>query len=630
MKNLFKFLLFFSIISFSHAQDSFKLLLGKVEQQNDLSLQTKKESLGHVTVFTRQDIDRMRLFSLKDLLEYLRFLTYNENIYGLPSPYYSQKSNLIDNALKVFIDDQELVFPYQGTGLQFFGQIDLKFIDHVEIYDGTPAFSFGIATGSTIIKLYTKTPNRENSTVLGASVGSYGAFKLNGVAAHEFDDFSYLLSIDKQNLNRKKIKNSYGKSLKRDQESSYLYTKFSVDNFDFVFSALKSEHDTFIGKSLILNPSYGSIDLRHLYFGINYLSDDKTYKAYLGYSNSLTKKEEGGEPLGFLVAQNVPATKLERDLEEHLLDAHLGRKIEFGRHTLNIGYRGRFQKYKLKTDTINNLQNPFPPTYTQELISSFYIEDQYSFDEKNIFMTSLKYSHHLRNGDAKNNSSFAGRVGYIYNEEKWFNKAFIFAGDDPSIYYQFHNYNALKDTQTYKSFFYAFANEFGYHFSKTDVSLLAAYLVADRSSSETDATIKLASFNFVHNFDELNKLIGALWVNDITLNDQAQMNRFMPIGPSGFRLTGGQLSLLNSFNKFELASAIHFVTDNITNNNYFNLNSVITYNHSRNLEFYLKATNILNKSKEGGYFGLDQEFKLTYLNAPLYDRAIWFGVEYLF
>lgn len=246
------------------------------------------------------------------------------------------------------------------------------------------------------------------------------------------------------------------------------------------------------------------------------------------------------------------------------------------------------------------------------------------FSEKSILMSSLKYNHFLRSKSAKDISSYANRAGYIHGEEKYSNRAFVFAWDDLSRYYHLHNYIILKDSESHKSLFCAIANEFGYHFSQTNISLMLAYLVAIRSSLDTDNTIKLANFKLPYDFDELIMLKGSLWVSVVALGKRTYKNGLAPISPNDFRLISENLSSLDSFKKLE------FATDNITKNNYFNLNSVVVYKHSIDLELNLKTANILSKPEERNYFGLNQEPILAYLPPPLNDRATWFGVEYLF
>ena len=58
-------------------------LLGQLQQVEDLSKKTIRESAGYVITYTRQDLDRMRIKSLKEILERLPFFRYNEDQNGL-------------------------------------------------------------------------------------------------------------------------------------------------------------------------------------------------------------------------------------------------------------------------------------------------------------------------------------------------------------------------------------------------------------------------------------------------------------------------------------------------------------------------------------------------------------------
>lgn len=63
-------------------------LLNKLAQKDDLSAHTKKENAGYLRIFTRQDLDRMKATSLKELVEKIPFIRYNENSRGLGDPYF--------------------------------------------------------------------------------------------------------------------------------------------------------------------------------------------------------------------------------------------------------------------------------------------------------------------------------------------------------------------------------------------------------------------------------------------------------------------------------------------------------------------------------------------------------------
>lgn len=124
--------------------ESIDNLLGVYAQEADLSNKTKKESAGHVTVYTRHDLDRMQVKSLSELLKNIAYFKYNEDTYGYTDLTYQDFQPSKSNSFRVYLNNYEIVTPYHGKGLTLFSQIDFGLIDHVEIYRGIPSFEFGI------------------------------------------------------------------------------------------------------------------------------------------------------------------------------------------------------------------------------------------------------------------------------------------------------------------------------------------------------------------------------------------------------------------------------------------------------------------------------------------------------
>ncbi|MBL6973380.1 MAG: TonB-dependent receptor, partial [Sulfurimonas sp.] len=80
MKIIFIMLLLLSSLC---AQD-LDTLLENYQKESDLSQKTKDESAGNLIVYTRDDLERMQVESLKDILKSLRGFTYLENRFGQP------------------------------------------------------------------------------------------------------------------------------------------------------------------------------------------------------------------------------------------------------------------------------------------------------------------------------------------------------------------------------------------------------------------------------------------------------------------------------------------------------------------------------------------------------------------
>lgn len=625
------------MFSCSFAKDTIKPILESIGKEDDLSVQTKRESVGHLSVFTRQDLDRMRLRTLKELFHFIRFMGYNENAFGMTDPLYGPYQPLSESNTRVYINERALIFPYQGSGIQFFGQVGLSHIDHIEIYWGVPSFSFGIGTSATIIKLYTKEPSRENTKVIGGMVGSNGSLNGYGYSAYQYDDFSYLLSVEANHLKRKKLHYHQNYPLLRDQDSVNIFTQFDINNHKFTFNALKGTYDNFLGSSFSMMPTYNKSRFLNLYFGWDYLSDNDL-SVSVGFSHTDTKKkEEADDLLGFIPNSLTPYSKYSSNLKENLLDIHIAKEWQIGDNSFLLGYRGRYKKYNFNKLKLNNIDFFKDFGYNQELTSSLYFENNYLLNESNLILFSGKLENYLRNGGVKDEFAYSARLGYIHNEQNWYAKAFLFYGKNPHAYYHLKNHRFFSSHSKKQETALAITSELGYKFDNSNISLAIAQVRNDKQTFFNPLTMKtqdikkelklnLASLEYNHNFNELNKISSVLWINQANWGDYRIKDE-----PQKVIFKGGSISLGNNFNKFSLENILSLYHDNNVNEAYWNYNVTLTYKFNRKLEFFLKGENLFDNGNEMKYIRINPLLKTAnILNAPLYDRVFYAGMEYSF
>jgi len=89
MKIFFLLFLIFSNALFAYDIDQ---MLDLYRKESDLSQKTKNEALGHLTIYTRDDLERMQAYTLSDLLNSLRLCRYDENMIGLPDVLHTDPS----------------------------------------------------------------------------------------------------------------------------------------------------------------------------------------------------------------------------------------------------------------------------------------------------------------------------------------------------------------------------------------------------------------------------------------------------------------------------------------------------------------------------------------------------------
>src|SRR3990167_8249612 len=236
------FLLLLTALLFSE-ELSLENLLKEYKSSEELYHDTKKESAGHVTVFSRSDLDKMQAYTLNDVLKTLRFFTLQTRRNGMTTLVRSGESQMSSSPVKVYINSHELNSATLGNVLVQYGKMGLYFIDHIEVYQSGNSVTFGNEPGTMLIKLYTKEPSIENSTSTQASVDSLGSITLQGVDAKKFDNYSYLANVDLRKNNHKDYTTT-NSELSRDGARGQFYFKFSKDSdYDIEVGATQEKYD---------------------------------------------------------------------------------------------------------------------------------------------------------------------------------------------------------------------------------------------------------------------------------------------------------------------------------------------------------------------------------------------------
>ena len=262
------------LFSFAFADEtaSIDALLDAFVHKSDLSNKTRIETAGNVITFTREELDTMQVRNLKDVLKSLPMLNYNENRWGITDPgYIRQTLPFNSNAIRVYIDNQEVTTASYGSGLFIIGDIDTGFVDHIEVYTLNPSFEYSTEPAKYLIKLYSKTAKRDKGTELELSFGSHNSNHESIQHADIKEDLSYYFYASRFDDRRKKYETSDAHKLSRDQERYHLFSTLSTNNQHLNFQAIKNDKDMNMGLS-----SDGSMEISNA--EIDYL--------HLGYENS--------------------------------------------------------------------------------------------------------------------------------------------------------------------------------------------------------------------------------------------------------------------------------------------------------------------------------------------------------
>ena len=233
MKTIIIFLLFFTTVV-SAQELTLDNLLKEYEDSESLYKKTKKESAGFLLVYSREDLERMQAYSLKDVLKTVRmYSTQMNNIGAVKLQKFAQGKTAI-SPTKVYIDDFEITTVLQASALDTYGDMDIYFVDHIEIYQGGSSIAFGNSLGAMVIRLYSKDPARENSSSAQLSVDSKASGNLRVVDAGTMGEYEYLLYANAAKANYDTYKRN-GLELSRDAEKYQAHFKILQENISNLY-----------------------------------------------------------------------------------------------------------------------------------------------------------------------------------------------------------------------------------------------------------------------------------------------------------------------------------------------------------------------------------------------------------
>ncbi len=639
-KILVGFTVAFLLLQTLNAQD-INTLLNSLAEKDDLSVHTKKENAGYLIIFTRQDLDRMKTRSLKELIEKIPFVRYNENSRGLSDPYFQPYQANNPSRIRIYINDRELLSPMFGNGLQILGQMDMAYIDHVEVYIGLPSYEISIEPAATVIKLYTKTGKRENTSVFGISGGSYGTSDTYGYTAKDMKDFSYFIYGDHRNLKREKLYNQ-GNLLSRDKETGNFYAQLTTAISRFEFQAIKGSMNNFLGNSWNMTPQNSTTDFTYLYAGYNFTSPDKSVKANINYTYAIYDYfDSSNAPLGLnpisVYPFYAPFYTNRVKMHEDLLDTQITKKLNFSKSSLLLGFRNRYKKFTSDIHTRNSISVPTSSNYNYEDIVSAYEEFDYMLNKKNRLIFSSSIDKYFEGGGINGETIYGIRLGHIYHNDIYTQKSFFFYGKFRATPYALLVNDSLLvnpgDLKSEKS--YAISTKSIWKLEDLTTSLLFARTVLNNHIyfNPTSGSYKNSTDKYV--FDSIS------YKNSYALNvtDKIEFNAWISFEDYGKNANdryetkhGGYVALFKKLGSIDTYNAITYRDgyDNLSSG--WNYNITLSYPYSKHLSLFLKGENLFKDAVKANYYRVNPltQQVTTLDNVSVFDRTVWLGMEYEF
>ncbi|MBK3332105.1 TonB-dependent receptor [Persephonella atlantica] len=594
----------------SYGDESIITLMKRYEGESELSKKTKQESLGHIIVFTRKDLDMMQAHTLSDILRLVPLVNFLPNQYGVETLLNPGNPITVPFVFRIYIDDHEVSSIHTYSPFLTYDRYPLDNINHVEIYYSAGAISVSNEPSQMIIKMYTKVPSRENSTKLRVTAGTKKSYTLSFFSAYKInDDSSFLLNFSKSYFRFPKPEIN-GQTVSRNQFRKNLFLKYSYFDTDVEFSAVDVRRGGFMGLSFDAAPDYSSVQSLDTYISVKQKFDRNT-KLVLSYDyqkrkyKELNSQSDGGIFVPGIYSFFNPPTYYYEDLNFHKFAVSLDRKFRKGRNSL---LAGTFLRYYFQNTSKNEYSdssgihdlkgNIF--RVKNFYIGSFYLENSYNINEKNLFIAGLKYDRYKFYGQ-KSKGKINGRVGFIsFLNHSLMLKGFI------SHYYILPSMILIESSKEKKLDpirSTVFSAEAKYRTGKNEFRLFYSYyrvedlIIIDKNSGLFVSSDKNGNFHeyglfFRRKVDEFTTFELNYWITDVG-KDKYSPER------------GGYLRVGREFKRFQL------YTDIVYRGSYrpYGLDIPASYNlrisagYQLPKSWYLKITgeNLLNSSEKRAY-----------------------------
>jgi iron complex outermembrane receptor protein len=619
------------------AETEIETLLNDISVKTDLSEKTKLENGGISYIYTRDDLERMQAYVLKDILKSTYPFGYNENNYGLTDPYNMRSLPSNSSKVKIFIDDQELTTGLFGSCISIYGNMKIGFVDHIEVYFGNPTFESTTEPAYVIIKLYSKVAQKDGGSKLLLSGGSYGTKNAAYYHAAELDnEWSYFSYISLDDNKRKKYHNDAA-TLSKDTQTLHLFGSFYTNEHKFLIDGIVQKKESFIAQSMGATPDDSTIDNTYLHIGyngkMNRFSFLLTFDRDTIESNFSDLYREKIKAINQFLPVGLPYM-MQTELSSEVYTAGINYNLQSQKNTLVSGVKYRYKQFHYDK-IIYNDKDAVPTDYNAQTTLTLFAEDQYNLAENMVLTAGISYAKVRNHHTAQNDELLAYRLGYTYTDEHWVSKTIISYMETMLEPYLI-NHLYLKDPNQKlpKTEQQIFLQNVKYTDESDTYEFIASYLVEKNQLMSNPVTglldtygkdVSYTSFlgRYTKAYNRHDKIEVALSVD--------HMNHLPVIGKLNRMF--GYIRGLNTFGAFDLFNEfVYYRYDTPSVKSYVDFSTGITYHSTDDLSFSLKGTNLFSDAKKSHYMRFNYD-TMTF-DTPLYispvDKAVRFTMEYTF
>lgn len=626
----------FLLASLSFA-DNLDNLLEEYKLSSDLSNKTMDEKIGHLTVYTQQQLQQMQYNKLSDVIKELALLNVNNNIYGVNNISIAGFNSPISTSTRLFINDHEVSSVHTLSPFLVWDSLPLDFISHIEIYTGDSSFSLGNEPGTTFIRVYTKSPSKENGNQLTLSSSTNNERYFGASHSEVLENrWSFLVYAGNQTVDDSK--QSTNGTLHNDSTRKYLYSTIQKDNAKIDLAYAELYKDNYIGLSKDAMPDEGNIQSKDYFISYSdtYLSDNSLKTVFSIDINERDYFEQNAQ--GILLTPVINQTlSLPTYYDEKLrfekYDTYISKSFTQKSNEVILASSVKHKKYVLNDrTTISNqtLEDKKFSEFDTETLYSFMIEDKYKINDNLHIIGDAKFDRYQRNDALDNSTEHLYKLGLIFMPSD--NLGFkLFASQSymsPTFYYVDMASPSVDNLESQKINYYSLENVYTYNSNRFDLVLTnihvddMIYLSSNGfRNSNSAAEGNSVMFKYTYDIDLKNQFMFNVYTLD---SNQVESNSS----------SGGMVKYMSSYNQFDYFTSLLY-KDGYTFSNFeikdgFDVNAGTTYNYNKNLSFSLKAENLLNKSIKSLYANRTNLATPTYFSLRDEERAFLLSMKWLF
>ena len=606
------------------ASDSIEGLLENIEKKSDLSEKTKLENSGYSTIYTRNDLDMMQVRYLRDILKY-SFDGYSESRYGLPNPLNVGNLPFSSSLVRVFIDDQEITTSMYGSGLILVGDLDLGFVDHIEVYTLSTSFVFSTEPTSTLIRMFSKKADRDRGGSVKVDVSSRGGTTQNIQYIDTYNDMQYLVRVSYADDERKTYATSE-KDLNRDVKRYNLIASLRGETDTILLNASKSDKGGWIGPSLDTSLDTSKISFKDAHLG--YTKSLGDFKLSFAYDRLKDHVLYAATPLMFY--GSTPINRFESESDSSVITTEMKYAKQIDHHHLIAGLKYRYKAFEFDKIQMDGIDMPLYG-HTRQAVGSAFVEDSYAMYDNLILTLGMQATQVNNNGGVEDDTVSMGRAGITYTTDNWTSKSFVFHNEsyaDPYLINSFYVQSAHPKNQVTDTL----AQEIKYEEDASLYEFFISYSWVDNAffvnaSGLVDTALKQSTY--------LNQLLRYTYfygnVDKISL-----AYKYQNIDHAGYNTTfeNHHITLRHQhrFGKFDFFEELFFGRNVYNHQTSYDMTLGLRYHMSDNLSFTLKGQNLLNKAENEYFWTVDTTtFQPTEsFGAPVQERIVVLGFEWFF